>query len=113
MFLLATIITILSIMTVALPLILRRRSGSSTFHGDSAKQFIIRRENIYKELASIKMDYEIGNLSLENYKNQVKLYRLEAAKNIKQQELLEISMANLDDKIEKAILVIRNKEGSK
>lgn len=113
MIFLAIIISIISVIAVGMPLILRKHSNSSAFHNNARKQFIIRRENIYKELDSIKLDYEIGNLSLENYKSQVKLYRLEAAKNIKQQDLLEISMTNLDDKIEEAILGIRNKEGSK
>ena len=112
MFFLAIIISIISAMAVGMPLILRKHKSSSAFHSNSTKQFIIRRENIYKELASIKLDYEIGNLSLENYRSQVKLYRLQAAKNIKQQDLLEINMANLDDKIEEAIIGVRNKAGS-
>ena len=69
----------------------------------------LQSEQAYQELISLKLEHELGNVSLEEYQIRAKSYRLEAAKALRNQQILETELHSLNEALEDEIAQARKR----
>lgn len=101
-----------SIVILALPFLRAQRERGSGPLDTSPEEFLLRRQNIYEEIHTLQLDHEIGNIGDEEYQRQLHLYRLEAAMSLKEEEVAEEDIEELERALEDEILSLRKPQQS-
>ncbi|MDA0989060.1 MAG: hypothetical protein O2783_08100 [Chloroflexi bacterium] len=112
-YLIGLLITLVSIALLARPILRRVQttSGSSSLldsQGDSRGDGVQwQRQQVYDEIKTLILDYELGNIPPEEYNEKLGTYRLQAASLLRQQELLLHESRYLVDEMEDEVLALR------
>ena len=92
-FLIVTLLAIFVVAMVAYPFFRRSDPGS----GPDGPQSTLaaerrRREEMYQEIRALQMEFQLGTLEEPEYRRQVQLCRMEAARSIRAEELSLLDM---------------------
>ena len=107
-YLLGFLLALVSIALLALPFLrqMHTASGSSSSL-DSLKDVQWQYQQVYDEIKTLILDYELGNVPPEEYSEKLGAYRLQAASLLRQQEELLHEVEDLEDEIEDKVLALR------
>lgn len=115
-YLIGLLLTLVAIALLARPILRQNRtaSGSSSFldsqgdsRGDTLKGVQWQHQQVYDEIKTLILDYELGNVPPEEYNEKLGDYRLQAASLLRQQELLLHETRYLVDEMEDGVLALR------
>ena len=87
-FLIVSLLAIFAVVMVAYPFF--RRSGPQSGQDDSMSAEVRerrRREEMYQEIRALQMEFQLGTLEEAEYRRQLQLCRMEAARSIRDEEL--------------------------
>ena len=83
-FLIVSLLAIFAIVMVAYPFF--RRSGPAVPQTPDVRERR-RREEIYQEIRALQMEFQLGTLEEAEFRRQLQLCRMEAARSIRDEEL--------------------------
>jgi hypothetical protein len=114
-YLIGVLITLVSIALLARPILRQNQiaSGSSSLdsqgdsRGNALKGVQWQLQQVYDEIKTLILDYELGNVPPEEYNEKLGDYRLQAASLLRQQGLLFHEARNLFDEMENEVLALR------
>jgi rubrerythrin len=93
------------------PDVSNNRGAKSSGKGEKRKSLIKKKEESYRLIKNLEMDYKMGKLSLEDYHELENRYKQEAIEILKKIEVQD-SKTNLDEEIEQELLGLRQKKKS-
>ncbi|MFQ5860355.1 MAG: zinc ribbon domain-containing protein [Dehalococcoidia bacterium] len=99
-------LALVCLVVLALPF-RRARSSLARTEWDALEMVQARREAIYEEIRTLKLDYALANVGEEEYQTRLRAYRLRAAAVLREQERLEHRLLNLDQALEERVLALR------
>ena len=99
--LLGAVLAVLALAVVALPFL--RRSAAAASELDPAQDTRSAREALYREMAALEMEHEMGQIDSEEYEERLQEHRLQAAALLQAQEAHEAEAASLDRALEERI----------
>ena len=100
-FLIVSLLAIFAVAMVAYPFF--RRGDPRSVPGTSQSAEVTerrRREEMYQEIRALQMEFQLGTLEEPEYRRQLQLIRMEAARSIRDEEL-----SLLDRELEERILL--------
>ncbi len=110
-FLIVSLLAIFAVAMVAYPFFRRGNPGGGPDIPRSTEvEQRRRREEMYQEIRALQMEFQLGTLEEPEYRRQLQLIRMEAARSIRDEEL-----SLLDKELEQRIFSSRasaNSEGS-
>ena len=74
---------------------------------DQTQDVRSEREALYREMAALEMEHELGQIGAEEYEERLQEHRLEAAALLQEQEAHEAEAASLDRALEERIRAAR------
>ena len=100
--LLGAVLAVLALAVVARPF-LRRSAASDDAPLDQTHDIRSGREALYREMAALEMEHEMGQIDSEEYEERLQEHRLQAAALLQAQEAHEAEAASLDRALEERI----------
>ncbi len=101
--LIGVLLALCSAVVLALPFVRRSRRGHSGFPPDVMEEARGRREAMYQEVLTLRLDYEAGTVPEREYRARLHSYRLRAAAALRDEKLLEERVTALDRDLEAEI----------
>ncbi len=87
-FLIVSLLAIFAVVMVAYPFFRRSDQGSAPgIHESKEVAERRRREEMYQEIRALQMEFQLGTLEEPEYRRQLRLIRMEAARSIRDEEL--------------------------
>ena len=74
---------------------------------DRTRDVRSEREALYREMAALEMEHEMGQIDSEEYEERLQEHRLQAAALLQEQEARETEAASLDRAVEERIRAAR------
>ena len=99
-------LALLSVAVVILPF-LRKTSGGTRTPSSSSEEFQVKRHTVYDNMKLLSLEYELGHISHEEYKEIYLEHRREAAGIVRSQELLMDDIEDLDSELEQEISKVK------
>lgn len=110
---LGLLLALVSIALLAWPILRRKQTASSsTLSLDSLEDVQWRQQQVYDEIKTLILDYELGNIPPEEYEERLGAYRLRAADLLRQQEQLRHELTYLEEELEDSVLALRMSWGT-
>ena len=109
--LICLLLVLISIIVVLWPF-LRRRSPSNQISGNMFKNVIPKKETLYDNIESLKLEYDLGQISKEDFDKTLFILKHEAAKIIKNHECDVEKLELYNDKLETSIKLARNADAN-
>ncbi|MFH1560177.1 MAG: hypothetical protein ABID84_02025 [Chloroflexota bacterium] len=110
---LGLLLALASIALLARPILRREQTTSSSASSlDSLEDVQWRHQQVYDEIKTLILDYELGNIPPEEYEDRLTAYRLRAADLLRQQEQLLHELTYLEKEIEDRVLALRMSWGT-
>ena len=107
------LLTLVSIALLARPILRQAQTASnSSLSLDSLKEVQWQNQQVYDEIKTLILDYELGNVPPEEYNEKLGAYRLQAGSLLRQQEELLHEAEDLEDEIEDTVLALRMSWGT-
>ena len=106
-YLVALLMVLASLLLVSLPFVRRRARTSAA---DPLEELRRRRLALYEEMRSLRLDYELGRLSGQEYVEKTGECRRRAALLLRQEEILSRAMEELARRAEKAVEAVSGAE---
>jgi hypothetical protein len=111
--LLGLLLALASIALLAWPILRRKQTvSSSALSLDSLEDLQWRQHQVYDEIKTLILDYELGNIPPEEYEERLGAYRLGAADLLRQQERLQHELTYLEGELEDRVLALRMSWGT-
>lgn len=99
--LLGAVLALLALAVVTRPFL--RRSAVDDAPPDHTQGIRSWREALYREMAALEMEHEMGQINSEEYEERLQEHRLQAAALLQAQEAHEAEAASLDRALEERI----------
>ena len=109
--LIGAVLAVLALAVVARPF-LRRTTAAVDGAPDPAQDTRSEREALYREMAALEMEHEMGQIDSEEYEERLQEHRLQAAALLQAQEAHEAEAASLDRALEERIREARESRDS-
>ncbi len=104
--LIGAVLALLAVAVVARPF-LRRTAAVDDAPPDPTQAIRSWREALYREMAALEMEHEMGQIASEEYEERLQEHRLQAAALLQAQEAHEAEAASLDRALEEQIRAAR------
>ncbi len=112
-FILGLSFAFLAILLLAWPVLRRNRAAPDATPSQAPlSQVALRRSRIYDDIKTLVLDHELGNIPDQEYEEKLAVYRIDAARAIRDQEQLQQAQATLEDDLEREVLELRRSWGS-
>ena len=106
---LGSTLAVLCLIALLLPFLKPRPGKHLDIWSVAHEETRLQRERAYQELTSLKLEHELGRVSLDEYQVRAKSYRLEAAKALRNQQILETEFHSLNESLEDEIAQTRKR----
>ena len=104
---LGVVLALLALAVVARPFLRPSDVDSDSAPSDPTQDVRSEREALYREMAALEMEHELGQIDSEEYKERLQEHRLRAAALLQEQEAHEAEAASLDRAVEEQIRAAR------
>ena len=108
-YILTIFLALISLSILAIPILKRKKSNIAEFH--SSNLVISDLDNaqarLHEGVKSAILDYELGNISDEEYVQQIREYRLETARSLMDQAKMDSSIENFNLGVESEVMALR------
>ena len=101
--LIGAVLAVLALAVVAWPFLRRDASAADDAPPDQTQDTRSEREALYREMAALEMEHEMGQIDSEEYEERLQEHRLQAAALLQAQEAHEAEAASLDRALEERI----------
>ena len=97
-----TIVLVISLVVLAYPFVVKRgqREGLDDAAEELAQRLRRARDRVYEEIMALQQEYFLGNLSEQEYNDQLREARMEAARLMQQQQQVQHTLAEIDASVE-------------
>jgi hypothetical protein len=110
---LGLILALVSIALLARPLLRRQQATSGpALSLESLEDVQWRHQQVYDEMQTLILDYELGNIPSDEYEEKLGGYRLQAADLLRQQDQLLHGLISLEHEMEDTVLSLRMSRGT-
>ena len=107
------LLVVVSVVVLAWPMLKGRRVESSSISPlDSLEEVMKRRQRIYNEIQTLVLDHELGSIPANEYEEELRVHRLNAADAMREQERLQETLSHLEDELEDEALALRKSWGT-
>lgn len=104
---------LISMVLLALPVLTRGRRGPRPVSPlGSLDEIRQRRRQIYDEMRSLILDYQLGNLSPRDFQGRLEIYRLQAAYALREEDGTQEALRGVEAALEDDVLNLRRSWGS-
>ena len=104
----ALVLTVCCLALVTLPFWQRSRRRAADAEADPLAELLVRRQTVFEELRTLKLDFELGNVPEVEYRQRLEVYRLQAAELLREQDQALVELEGLDKEIEEAVKALRS-----
>ena len=101
--LLGAVLAALALAVVVRPFLRRSAAAVDGAPTDQTQDIRSGREALYREMAALEMEHEMGQIDSEEYEERLQEHRLQAAALLQEQEAHESEAASLDRALEERI----------
>ena len=100
--LIVTLIVVFSLVVLAYPFLARRsaREGLDDAAEELAQRLRRSRDRVYEEIRALQQEYFLGNLTEEEYQEQLQAARMEAAELMREQQEVQQTLTEIDEIVE-------------
>ena len=101
------VLALLALAVVARPFLRPSTVDTDDAPADQTQQTRSEREALYREMAALEMEHELGQIDSQEYEERLQELRLQAAALLRAQEAHEAEAASLDRALEEQIRAAR------
>ena len=108
-YILTIFLALISLSILAIPILKRKKTNITEFHGSNLviSDLDTAQARLREGVKSAILDYELGNISDEEYVQQIREYRLESARSLMDQAKMDSSIEKFNLEVESEVMTLR------